>query len=139
MQEYVLCFLFDKMSKYVALVHKNKPAWQAGKLNGIGGKVEPGETADTACSREFLEETGVEIPVEQWRHFLTLSGTGFALYAYVAFNDRVFYCKTIESEVIEVFKVDDINYSKCVDNLKWIIPLSMSHTKMITTAHEIGE
>lgn len=139
MQEYVLCFLYDKMSKYVALVHKNKPAWQAGKINGIGGKVEPGEPPVTACYREFLEETGVEIPADDWRQFLTLSGKGFAVYAYVAFSDRVFYCKTIESEKIEVFKVNEIDYSKCVDNLKWIIPLSMSHTKMITTAHEIGE
>lgn len=139
MQGYVLCFLFDKMSKHVALVHKNKPAWQAGKLNGIGGKVEPGESPLTACSREFLEETGVEIPDDDWRPFLKIAGNEFVVYAYVAFSDRVFYCKTIESEVIEVFKVDDIDYSKCVDNLKWIIPLSLSRTKMITSAHEIGE
>jgi 8-oxo-dGTP diphosphatase len=127
------------MSKYVALVHKNKPAWQAGKLNGIGGKVEPGEHPDAACSREFLEETGVEIPVGEWRRFLTLSGEGFTVHAYVAFDDRVVYCKTIESEAIEVFKVSDIDYSKCVDNLKWIIPLSASPTRMMTATYEIGK
>ncbi len=138
MQEYVLCFLYDKLYKHVALVHKIKPAWQAGKLNGIGGKVEPGEMPIAACSREFLEETGVEIPESEWRQFLTLSGTGFKVYAYVAANDRVFFCKTIEAEKIEVFKVKDIDYSKCVDNLKWIIPLSASHTKMMTETFEIG-
>jgi 8-oxo-dGTP diphosphatase len=138
MQEYVLCFLYDKIYKHVALVHKIKPKWQAGKINGIGGKVEPGEMPITACSREFLEETGVEIPESEWRQFLTLSGAGFKIYAYVAANDRVFYCKTVEDEKIEVFNVKEIDYYKCVDNLKWIIPLSASHTKMMTETFEIG-
>jgi 8-oxo-dGTP diphosphatase len=138
MQEYVLCFLYDKLYKNVALVHKIKPKWQSGKINGIGGKVEPGEMPITACSREFLEETGVEIPESEWSQFLTLSGAGFKIYAYVAANDRVFYCKTVEDEQIEVFKVKDIDYSKCVDNLKWIIPLSASPVRMVTETFEIG-
>jgi 8-oxo-dGTP diphosphatase len=139
MQEYVLCLLYDKTSHCVALVHKIKPKWQAGKINGIGGKVEPGETPIAACSREFLEETGVDIPESEWRQFLTLTGEGFAVHTFVAFNDRVFYCKTIEDETIEIFNVKDIDYSKCVDNLKWIIPLSLSLDKMITTTHVVGE
>lgn len=42
----------------VLLVRKNKPEWQAGKLNGIGGHIEPGEEPKEAMIREFLEETG---------------------------------------------------------------------------------
>ena len=138
MQEYVLCLLYDKMSKCVALVHKIKPKWQAGKINGIGGKVEVGEIPLAACSREFLEETGVEIPQSEWRQFLTLSGDGFVVHSFVAFNDRVFYCKTMEDEAIEIFNVKDIDYTKCVDNLKWIIPLSLSKDRMMTETFEIG-
>lgn len=37
--------------------HKDKPI-DPGKLNGIGGKVEPGEDYGTAAIRETMEETG---------------------------------------------------------------------------------
>ena len=34
-QSYVLTLLFDPTLRDVALVRKNRPAWQAGKLNGM--------------------------------------------------------------------------------------------------------
>jgi 8-oxo-dGTP pyrophosphatase MutT (NUDIX family) len=40
-----LGFIFDTTLEHVLLVHKNSPAWQAGLINGPGGKIEPGETA----------------------------------------------------------------------------------------------
>jgi 8-oxo-dGTP pyrophosphatase MutT (NUDIX family) len=33
--------------------------WFAGRLNGIGGHVEPGEAIDAAARREVIEETGL--------------------------------------------------------------------------------
>src|SRR5688572_3151742 len=45
----------------VLLIHKNRPAWQAGKLNLPGGKVEEGETPEQAVIREFMEETGIGV------------------------------------------------------------------------------
>src|SRR5690349_13991679 len=41
-QAYALGFLFDGTGR-VVLIRKRRPAWQAGLLNGVGGKVEPGE------------------------------------------------------------------------------------------------
>lgn len=51
---YVAGFLFGPMPRhnYVALIRKNKPDWQKGKLNGIGGKVEAGETPRRGQSSE---------------------------------------------------------------------------------------
>jgi hypothetical protein len=57
---YVLGFVFSEDSSRVLLVWKNRPAWQAGKLNGIGGKIEAGETPLQAMQREFREETLVD-------------------------------------------------------------------------------
>ena len=44
----------------VALVLKDHPDWQAGKLNAIGGKISNAETPTNAMVREFAEETGSE-------------------------------------------------------------------------------
>jgi len=54
---YVLGFMFDRDYAEVALILKNRPAWQAGKWNGIGGKIEGDETPHAAMVREFTEET----------------------------------------------------------------------------------
>jgi len=47
--KYVCGFLFDMAFKHVALINKVRPDWQKGKLNGIGGKVEP-SSPDIPCS-----------------------------------------------------------------------------------------
>ena len=52
MSAYTLGFVFDSSQEKVLLVHKQRPAWQAGKVNGIGGKVELGETPHTGIVRE---------------------------------------------------------------------------------------
>lgn len=58
MQEYVLGFCFSNSLEEVWLIRKKRPAWQAGKLNGVGGHVEEGETPLCAMLRESFEEFG---------------------------------------------------------------------------------
>ena len=60
-------FMFCGQS--VLLVRKLKPAWQRDLYNGVGGKVEDGETPIAGMVREFLEETGVQTLPGDWRHF----------------------------------------------------------------------
>ena len=74
MQQYVCGFLFSVDRSRVLLIRKNRPAWQAGKLNGVGGKVEPGESIQKAMTREFREEAGLTLAEAQWQHVLTLTG-----------------------------------------------------------------
>lgn len=65
---YVLGFAF--LGNRVLLIRKTKPAWQAGKLNGVGGKVEPFDAdLEAAMIREFREETGITTQVGQWHEF----------------------------------------------------------------------
>lgn len=65
-QQYVVGLAVNQ--GWVALIRKAKPAWQAGRLNGIGGKVEPGEDPQLAMAREFEEEAGVATPAEPFGH-----------------------------------------------------------------------
>lgn len=54
----VLVFLRD--GDQVLLIHK-KRGLGTGKVNGPGGRLEPGETWEDAARREVLEETGITI------------------------------------------------------------------------------
>ena len=47
----------------VLLVKKDRPAWQSGRLNLVGGKIEAGETPEQAALRELKEEAGL-LPLE---------------------------------------------------------------------------
>ncbi len=62
---YVAGFLFEPYMERVVLIQKEKPTWQKGRLNGVGGKMELGETPLQAMQREFREETGLDIPMSQ--------------------------------------------------------------------------
>lgn len=64
MKNYVLGFYFD--GDDVLLIHKLIPEWQRGKVNGLGGSIEPDETPEAAMVREFVEESGIETTPEQW-------------------------------------------------------------------------
>jgi 8-oxo-dGTP pyrophosphatase MutT (NUDIX family) len=50
----------DNTDHNILLVEKQKPAWQKGRLNLVGGKVEPGETPEQAALRELEEESGLK-------------------------------------------------------------------------------
>lgn len=53
----------------VLLLRKFSPVWQKGKYNGVGGKIESGETIHVAMAREFVEETGVQTDARSWELF----------------------------------------------------------------------
>ena len=60
MKNFVVIMLFTKDYKKVLLVKRNKKPYPI-CWNGIGGKLEEGETAEQAAIRECLEETGIKI------------------------------------------------------------------------------
>lgn len=73
MKRYVVGFLFSADGNRVVLVLKSKPAWQRGRLNGVGGKVEPSDASmRDAMIREWREETGDTSEID-WRQFCTLA------------------------------------------------------------------
>lgn len=55
---------FDENS--VLLIQKNKPEWQKGFLNLLGGSVEKGELPEHAAVRELFEESGLKPFNDHW-------------------------------------------------------------------------
>lgn len=61
-KKYVVIFAHDRRHPdKVLLVLKDRPAWQAGCLNLLGGKVEPGEDELQTALRELEEESGLKL------------------------------------------------------------------------------
>lgn len=98
MTKYVCGFLFNPEYTHVALIRKLKAAWQKGKLNGIGDKVEEYvETIYHAMSREFEEESGVHIWYDDWTHLCQMTGNDWPVGFFYSVND-VFSCVSKEDE-----------------------------------------
>lgn len=122
-QAYVLGFRFDYAKLRVALIRKNKPAWQAGLLNGIGGKHEDGESYHAAMVREFKEEAGVD--EIQWSHFHTMRGKDWMVVCFAGLGD-LSKLVSMEAEKVEIHAVAAVGRG-CVENLAWLIPLAIDH------------
>ena len=58
MKKYNVSVIFDKTEKKLLMWKREKDPFK-GKLNFVGGKVEPNETEDEAAYRELYEETGI--------------------------------------------------------------------------------
>ena len=126
MTEFVVGFLMDDDDR-VVLVRKNRPDWQRGLLNGVGGKVEPNELPIDAMRREFKEEADVDI--EDWQNFVTIHGPDYKIhfYRYRGLKGQISLVKTMTDEEIEVHYYDDVLIppSGMIENLYWILPLAV--------------
>lgn len=122
-KSYVTGFLFDKYRKNVLLIDKLKPEWQRGKLNGVGGKIEYGETPYDAMYREFTEEAGLFIP--HWREFAKLSGDTYRVHFFTALYPwELSEAKSLTEEQLVIAPVAKLHELRIIDNLKWLIPLA---------------
>jgi 8-oxo-dGTP diphosphatase len=118
----------------VALIRKRKPAWQRGKLNGIGGKLENGEKPLAAMRREFKEETTLD--VAQWTEFAQMTGTDFSCHCFAA-KGKPHECKSPETEKVGVYHARLVS-SDQVDNLRWLIGLAINKLETGRPAHCIA-
>lgn len=127
MASYVVGFAFS--GKKLLLIEKNRPAFQAGKLNGIGGKIEGDETPEKAMAREFKEETG--ITRTRWTLFCTLTipkelshyDTDVVVHFLKTDTDRIWRANQTTDEELHL-----INWAKlpdnCMSNLHWLVPMA---------------
>ncbi len=134
MKSYVVGLVFQ--GNDVVLIRKTHPAWQCGKLNGVGGRMEPGETPQQAMAREFEEEAGVNTEPDSWRLFL---------HAVYGASEIFFLCRqihfprecpiTMTDEIVCRVNVTSAILGRNVDtgveipvlpNLRWIIAMAVA-------------
>jgi len=124
MKKYVLAFIFTKDMENVWLIQKNRPNWQKGKLNGIGGKIEPGETPKEAILREVHEESGVDLSSNESFQFIgDLSNDSFHMDVFACVSDE--YLVTMEDETVLLIPVSELSDLLCIDNVPALIELSL--------------
>jgi 8-oxo-dGTP diphosphatase len=136
MRRYVAGFMFSADGSEVLLVEKQKPAWQCGLLNGIGGKIESGETSIQSLIREFAEETGIETTPADWTAMVHyVREKVYEVYFYKAFTDKIVIATSREGETVAKFAVDNLP-ENVIFNLKWLIPLCLDQN--INTTYPIS-
>ena len=129
---FVVGFAFSENANSVLLVRKQRPEWQKGLLNGIGGKIEEGETSLDAMHRECKEETGLSLNwlrkgLMQGKHsagegYAADDGRRFQCYIFYAFSQEIFNFKQIEDEVLGVYDPSLVRRPDVVENLTFLIP-----------------
>lgn len=126
MIRYVLGFAFDDTGENVVLIQKTKPAWQAGKYNGVGGKIEGEEGPFHAMVREFYEEAGVMTTADNWAAFATMNGPDWRCDIFYTFNNFVLRnASTHTDEKIEIFRADFLPVT--ISNVPWLIAAARNH------------
>lgn len=123
-EQYVLAFPITPSSR-VVLIEKNRPSWQAGKLNGLGGRMEPGEDPHAAVRREVREECGVDFCA--WEYVGVLEGRGWVVHVFTATSDAFYVAKTMTDEKVSLHPTGAIKqgYNNMVENIPALLSLVM--------------
>lgn len=66
-----LCYVRSQGCTLMIHRIKKQNDMHAGKWNGLGGKLEPGETPEECALREIWEESGIKVKNLHWKGFLT--------------------------------------------------------------------
>lgn len=122
--KYVLGFAFNRNS--VALIRKNRPAWQKGLYNGIGGHIEEGETPLRAMIREFKEETGIKF--NPWLKFCVMEFPEATVYCFTTKVPFLNNAKSLTDEAVQITRMEDIFNSRIpmIDNIPWLVAMALT-------------
>jgi 8-oxo-dGTP pyrophosphatase MutT (NUDIX family) len=137
------------------LLGMKKRGFGAGKWNGFGGKVTPGESIEAAAVRELREEAGIEaVRVDERARIVFLYGDGSER---VTMNTHVFLCDAWTGEPTESdealprwYSHEEIPFqSMWLDDIHWL-PRFLAGERFTATfrfdaagetilSHEFGE
>ncbi len=125
MIRYVVGFSFTEDVDKVLLIEKNRPAWQVGYHNGVGGKIEENETPYDAMCREGMEEAGLSV---EWVYRGVMKGwtyqdDPFECHIFSAHDNSILAFEQKEDEIIKVFDYPLPESVPIVANLNFLVPL----------------
>jgi 8-oxo-dGTP pyrophosphatase MutT (NUDIX family) len=104
MISYVVGIIFDELIDKVLLIRKNRPDWQVGKLNGVGGKIEQDETPNDAMVRECYEECGLLL--DNWVLFDTYTDDkDYLVYFFTAIVPNLDGAYSCTDELVEIHEL----------------------------------
>ncbi|MDP2926874.1 MAG: 8-oxo-dGTP diphosphatase [bacterium] len=124
-----LCIIYQQSK---VLLGMKKRGFGAGRWNGFGGKVSPGETIEECVKRETREESGIEINevAEVGIIEFEFKGNPEILEVHI-FKSNNFSGEPIETEEMkpEWFPVDKIPFEKMWPDDKYWLPLLLNGKK----------
>ena len=125
MKHFTVGFVFDPDLNHILLIHKNRPEWQKGKVNGPGGKVLDHESPYVSVSREIKEETGLAIPPEEWTPIAEILRHDYSCQFFGSiYPHKKEDAQTQTDEKVEWFSTH-IMPKNAVGGLSWLVPLCM--------------
>ena len=128
MTNFVLGFCFSEDTQRIVLIAKNKPEWQKGKLNGVGGAITDADHSPwQAMLRKFEEETGVKHYTSRaWQLYATLIGEFGSCHCFRLFSSPIVNAvRTVKEEEVLIKNPHNLYTEPRVHNLDWLLALAL--------------
>lgn len=123
MTHFTLGFIFNSDLSQVLLIHKDRPVWQKGQLNGLGGKIEAGEDPVTCIVREVAEEACLTTQPDEWLTIGSMQGPNFLVTVLtMKYSGKASDAQAGESQPVEWCLTAALP-TNVIWNLRWWIPL----------------
>lgn len=122
---YTLAFIFNEDLSKILLIEKNRPEWQKGFLNGIGGKCEPNEPPLQCINREVFEECGLNNII--FNKIGIIDGIEYVVYVYNArISHKIFNVAISKTdEKISSYDIKNLESKNLLPSVKYLIPIAM--------------
>lgn len=119
MTNYIVGFLYSEDWKNVLLIRKNRPSWQKGWWNGLGGKVEDSELFESAIIREIFEESGITVFRNELNYGPNVWCPNCTIIYFYSNTDKIYEFKQTTDEELKIFSMNDLP-SNFVSPSSWI-------------------